>query len=213
MIHLFSFLCPHPPISCYRWLALHKSASAGDLFLLNGSSSSHCHQLLFKVDWLTDLILLPESNSYELLLQKQNWIGRFLKATIRKTALCLQVWNVQLKEPQSYCMYVSNYFMVLLLEPGIPGSCGEAARVEHHSTNVCKECIQGFSLHHKSNCNVQDAFGILGIWSETSLSWSLWSDSKSQCCLALGSKGSSLFGGCVCRHAHGAITVTFPWGV
>lgn len=39
MIHLFSFLCPHPPISCYRWLALHKSASAGDLFLLNGSSS------------------------------------------------------------------------------------------------------------------------------------------------------------------------------
>lgn len=63
--------------------------------------------------------------------------------------------------------------MVLLLEPGIPGSCGEAARVEHHSTNVCKECIQGFSLHHKSNCNVQDAFGILGIWSETSLSWSL----------------------------------------
>lgn len=93
MIHFFSFLCPHPPISCYRWLALHKSASAGDLFLLNGSSSSHCHQLLFKVDWLTDLILLPESNSYELLLQKQNWIGRFLKATIRKTALCLQVWK------------------------------------------------------------------------------------------------------------------------
>lgn len=96
--------------------------------------------------------------------------------------------------------------MVLLLEPGIPGSCGHAARVEHHSANVCKEVIQGFSLHHKSNCNVQDAFGILGIWSETSLSWSLSSDSKSQCCLALGSKGSSLFGGCVCRHAHGAIT-------
>lgn len=50
--------------------------------------------------------------------------------------------------------------MVLLLEPG---SCGHAARVEHHSANVCKKGIQGFSLHHKSNCKMPSGYLAFGL--------------------------------------------------
>lgn len=52
--------------------------------------------------------------------------------------------------------------MVLLLEPGIPGSCGEAARVEHHSTNVCKEAFL-FIIRVTAMCKMPSGYLAFGL--------------------------------------------------